>query len=88
MFEKSLGMTRYEDGVHKSLPSTVPPRVGKTRTKEPNRLTDAIHPRSPGAQLPTPRRPTQKRPPLANPVPAPPAEPQSFNPKQPAPAQR
>ena len=49
MFEKSLGMTRYEDGVHKSLPSTVPPRVGKTRTKEPNRLTDAIHPRCPAA---------------------------------------
>ena len=48
----TLGMKpamRTVIGVHKSLPSTVPPRVGKTRTKEPNRLTDAIHPRCPAA---------------------------------------
>ena len=55
MFEKSLHPgyeTRYAGtviGVHKSLPSTVPPCVGKTRNKEPNRLTDAIHPRCPAA---------------------------------------
>lgn len=56
MFEKSLGMTlcetRYDGRCMPTNPSALyrtPLCGGKTRNKEPNRLTDAIHPRCPAA---------------------------------------